>query len=274
MMKSLLFVLTISFTLNGITSEVDSFTQRRYPLIDETSRLNTLTNKWLKQSTKSLKSCNPADVKMAIKKKFNKFGWSKFENFVVNHKSIEKHISTKNHVYSGFKKTNSPTIIDLPRVMSPSLKIANVYIGADKFSHFFNEGYNYSNKRSFEDAIEYGASMERSFWGLLTTGIYSYADLSANYQGYKFFNELTKGKKPYFKCRNNQWVKVRFFDWRNYVDDSWDEGINCNDFRTDELEDAFHKKINVRCPITPRKCEFLRKKYASMSDHLISPKCR
>ena len=74
-------------------------------------------------------------------------------------------------------------------------------------------------------------------------GIYSYADLSANYQGYLFFKELTHSKNPYFVCEQDKWKKVRVFDISQYLDASWDERINCNRLRDTKLLALFSKRL-------------------------------
>ncbi|MBD66675.1 MAG: hypothetical protein CME62_15815 [Halobacteriovoraceae bacterium] len=269
-------------------SEVDSFSKRHENLNNALIPLNKITNEWLKQAAKRTQNCSQENLHKAIKRKFNRFGWSKFERMVNKAKFIPKQKAPKDHVYSYFPGFGKPmTIIHFPQVMSPLLNMSGHWIGSDKFSHFFNEGYNYYQKvmgpeGSINKALAYGKWMEQTYWGLKTTGIYSYADLSANFQGFLFFKNLTQGLKPYFACKDRKWQQIRNFDWSRYIDASWDESVNCNDFRNEELSNHFRKRLselennlqtNLSCPLKSEICFDLREKYGDFASHILSPQC-
>jgi hypothetical protein len=87
--------------------------------------------------------------------------------------------------------------------MAVLLNIENLLIGTDKFSHFFNRGVKYFKRRygiqwtqelTDEEREEYtmdaGEHSENSAYGVKSTGIASYADLMANFQGMRFWNDL------------------------------------------------------------------------------------
>jgi hypothetical protein len=76
--------------------------------------------------------------------------------------------------------------------------------GTDKIAHFFQQGYDYfkiyreelakerSPDKAAEKAVKWGQKTERGIFGTLLTGVYSNADLAANYAGLKFYHGLTR----------------------------------------------------------------------------------
>ncbi len=123
-------------------------------------------------------------------------------------------------------------------------------------------------------------------FGSKTTGVYSFGDLAANFAGMKFWGELVGDKvatdKPYVKCVDDKWVKVREFDWLDWLDDSWDEGVNCNEYKNLKFKRSVNKTIKeleikypgsrFRCPVK-NTCRKLVEKYGKDSAHLIHPDC-
>jgi hypothetical protein len=76
-----------------------------------------------------------------------------------------------------------------------------------------------------------GRFAERWLFGQLTTGVYSNADLVANYEGYRFYRSLFEadavaGKGPLLEWVEGKPVQVRDFDWADHANDFWDEALN------------------------------------------------
>ena len=73
--------------------------------------------------------------------------------------------------------------------------------------HFFQQGYTYykiyrraltggaTTEKATEKAINWGRASERTFYGTLVSGVYSNADLCANFAGMKFYLNLTQDVK-------------------------------------------------------------------------------
>ena len=88
--------------------------------------------------------------------------------------------------------------------LSPTVKVFGVEFGTDKLDHFFQQGYKYyriynkasakgaSTEHAATKAIKWGQKTERTYFGLLVSGVYSNADLYANFAGMKFYQGLTK----------------------------------------------------------------------------------
>lgn len=111
--------------------------------------------------------------------------------------------------FAGFHRIISPSYF----VFASSLKAYGVHMGVDKFGHFINQGFQYlekyreslSRKESFEkafhDMIQWGVDSEEGIFGVLVDGVYSNADLAANFAGFifyqNFFKDITVGDKVF-----------------------------------------------------------------------------
>lgn len=145
---------------------------------------------------------------------------------------------------------------DVQRLSSPLPSLANsgakrfsiCHCRLDKIGHFFAEGWAYFERtrdegESLAQAMQWGSRQEAGKLGYATTGIYSFADLTANFNGWRFWNEILQSEDdplqgptpglltgPYVACefqlldslryRKRIWAwKVRkSFDLADYVD--------------------------------------------------------
>lgn len=88
--------------------------------------------------------------------------------------------------------------------LSPTVNLFGVYLGIDKIGHFFQQGYEYyeayraaeasgaDRDACLRRAVEVGVGQENGFFGLMMVGVYSNADLAANYAGLKLYLNLTR----------------------------------------------------------------------------------
>lgn len=143
-------------------------------------------------------------------------------------------------IYRDFFWQASPTLVFSER-MAAVIRLQNVEIGTDKLGHFFSEGYSYfvstdQLRKNIESGLLFGEWSESVYFGAQTTGVFSFADLTANFQGLRFWNrvlaqhpDLLTGKapQPYVQCQNQQWVVVQDFRWDDYIDNGWNEAVNC-----------------------------------------------
>ncbi len=91
--------------------------------------------------------------------------------------------------------------------ISKTVNIYGAQFGTDKIAHFFQQGFGYYiryNKalaaglkpdEAENEAVRWGQLTERTFYGTLASGVYSNADLCANYVGMKFYQNLTRDVK-------------------------------------------------------------------------------
>ena len=126
-------------------------------------------------------------------------------------------------------------------------------IGADKFGHFIDEGYYYYSlvhnwDVSFAKTLKMGRLIEYTFEGKFLSGVYSYADLAANYDGYEFWLNLLGSPEKnvnskYISCGGGIWSLKKPIDLATYVSSSWDEGMNCNDYLFSGMREGIQKSI-------------------------------
>jgi hypothetical protein len=85
---------------------------------------------------------------------------------------------------------------------SPTVCVHGYYLGTDKIDHFFQQGHEYytlvmkneskgkDESRAIAAAVTRGVKQEHTYFGTLASGVYSNADLAANYAGMKFYLNL------------------------------------------------------------------------------------
>jgi hypothetical protein len=192
--------------------------------------------------------------------------------------------------------------------LSDVVNINGHLIGLDKMGHFFAEGWQYFELTQYENhtieqALAWGKEQEAGKFGYSTTGIFSFADLVANFNGWRFWNKVLlkeddplKGvlanffNRPYITCdlqiiasiKNKKIVKAweynSRFDLSDYVDGTWDEGNNCNSY-----EDPFiEEKVTLRtknvdpdfsCPFIAEYCLESQEKYGYYAKYVLHPYC-
>lgn len=162
----------------------------------------------------------------------------------------------------------------------PTVKVNGVLIGTDKLGHFFAQGRKFYRRwqRSHDEAAAalQSAFTERAIFGSKTTGVYSNGDLVSNYEGYRFHRDLFEdnrenGKPAILRWDRDRFVLQRPFDWRDYVNAYWDEGLEIS--RYDRLlypymrkrflaHCADYAKAPARFTIDPAEEARLRARYA------------
>lgn len=301
--KQLIAVLVFcSLGGNCFAAEVDSFTGRR-ELADSRYILNREVGLWLEQAIaaanrktmfdygdeEGVDFCSRERLFKALKEKFTGFIIGKLESKVSEDKRLDTiHVAFKDSIYRDFEFTESPTI-SLTGHLAVVLRVGDVYLGADKFGHFFTEGLSYYEKYSALDtfsALQFGELSESTFYGELTTGVFSYADLAANLNGLRFWNAILALKpdpispetapQPYVQCVDKKWALTRAFDWADYVDPAWDEAVNANAFRNEVLLEKVQRRIalaghETRIPAGNVDRQVLEKKYGDLLPHIYNP---
>ncbi|MEK9711125.1 MAG: hypothetical protein VW258_01020 [Thalassolituus sp.] len=181
-------------------------------------------------------------------------------------------------IYHTFTWPQSPSLVLSERVAAV-VRIDDDFVGSDKFGHFFSEGRSYFEESQrltlpLNSALLFGEWTESVYFGAETTGVYSFGDLVANFNGLRFWNALLghqpdpltgEGVKQYFSCVDKRWVQTRTFDWREYIDTAWNESINCSMFRTPELL----AKILESAPLC-RTDELPYSRYGSLGERLFN----
>jgi len=192
--------------------------------------------------------------------------------------------------------------------LSDIVNIDGHLIGLDKMGHFFAEGWQYFeltryDEQSIEQAVEWGRQQEAGKYGYVTTGIFSYADLTANLNGWRFWNKVLLDEddplmgwfenlldRPYISCEIQiiesikklqvvkAWEHNKRFDLSAYIDGAWDEANNCNSYADPIIENKVMVRIknidaDFSCPHKPEYCKQAREKYGRYAKYVLHPYC-
>ena len=112
-----------------------------------------------------------------------------------------------------------------------TVQISGVLVGTDKIDHFLSTGFAYwlvsrEGERPGR-AVTYGTRTERTIYGLLTSKTFSFADLAANIDGYRFYASLLGGPEAMFTVTPGGCIRrQRPFSWAEWVRSDWDEVLN------------------------------------------------
>lgn len=306
----LAFLLLLLSSNHLLAGEVDQFTKRFEPLNDSSVIMNKLANDYLKQSIdEANKITNTCDEKVLYKKMRNYFANHKdgeITIFALHDSSVEKiKLKISESIFKDWSIWNGRLLgrksADQSDIaLSPLVRIGTQVIGTDKFEHLFGRGFKYFTdyylgKRTLEKTLKSGILGEKTIYGgnFLATGVFSYADLSANFNGMRFWNHvlqrrvdiLGRGSNlgPYVLCENKKFIlnKNTKIDFTNYFDPSYDEGINCSKFSNKDALNKFNKSlknlsqkssVEYRCPMDDKLLNKMIEKYGEFSQYIINSK--
>jgi hypothetical protein len=304
-MKYLACVLSLAISASVMSAEVDSFTNRYLPIKDSLPELNHTANKMLVEAINIANdeaddddSCNEKKLYKELRKKFRNHISDEFSNYVIASDEIERiEVGFWGSIYRDilWYEAFVPGVV-ARLVYDPTaglLKANGEMIGTDKFEHFLGSGFLYFKKKYLKnlgtrEAMDIGVSAETGYMGAVSTGVMAYADLSANFNGMRFWNHMLQkdddilGEQynagPYISCVDKKWVQVKGIDWANYIDAAFDEGINCSKFRSERILNKVLTRItelerqdgrSYTCPLKDVKNE-LSEKYGKYAPYLLN----
>jgi len=257
-------------------------------------------------------SCSKKYLYKEMKGVFAKPLKSQVEEYVVDHPFIISQLRTpyKSSIFNGFPGIGLITQLPIGRLGS-LININGYYVGSDKFGHFHTEGLDYfkmvymeskgassnfldlefssiDEHKNLKKALDWGEMVENTYFGKLTTGVYSYGDLTANFNGMRFWIHLlgdyydplgaSYNHAPYVSCIEGKWSQVNDFKWEDYIDETFDETINCNDFASTKLAKIHESNIkklygeSIECGVHASVKLDLKRKYGEFFTHLFNVK--
>lgn len=296
-MKKIILALSV-LSSSLFAAEADNFTAYSLNLTDVRQDINQLANTYLSQAVTDLNekmNCNESKSEEAL--------YNELRLYFANHskgKLVKEILYTdtfaknalplKESVYGGWTINNGFLLgrkkaASSPLALSPLIKFGDETIGVDKLEHMFGMGFSYFTKyhkkgKSIKSVLKTGVLYEKTILGgnVLATGVFSYADLSANFNGMRFWNHVLQkqddilgrefNRGPLVTCVDNKWKlsDVHTIDFSNYVDPSFDESINCSKFANKSGAEKFKTAINnlgfSGCPLDTKKVKALKDKYA------------
>jgi len=220
--------------------ETDQFSNRLNPIEDSTGILDQRVNQTIEELVGNWKGArSEKKVVNAIYHDIGGHHWvDKIEKYAMKSGQVERLQPDRyDSIYRGHPiwATRVAALFGV----GPTIKINNILIGSDKLGHFLSQGRKfwrrYQRYLDESKAAEHSAYTERALFGQLTTGVYSNADLVANYEGYRFYRSLfddgiIPGKPAILAWQDDHWVIQRPFTWADHVNEFWDEALNVNHF--------------------------------------------
>ena len=171
--------------------------------------------------------------------------------------------------------------------ISPTVNLYGSQFGTDKIAHFFQQGYTYYKiynralakglkpEEAAKKAVSWGKTSEHTFYGTMVSGVFSNADLYANYAGMKFYQGLARP----IKIGDTTRPGILFMDkgiWNfNQSADLYETLIK--PFLTDHMNEALNPSIfavglrsSVRNIVKKRSCPRWRKLYPDLSQEKLN----
>ena len=236
----LLAVLVLLVAVPCAAYETDQFTNRLNPIEDSIELLNIKVNETLNSIVDDWKG--PRDDWKFVNAVYFEIGgrhWvDKIERWAMKSPDVERLVQSRHQsIYKGHPiwATRVAALFGV----GPTIMINGQLVGSDKLGHFLSQGRKYYGRylRSLDEiqAAAHSAYTERAIFGQLTTGVYSNADLVANFEGYRFYRSLFEdnvvlAKPAILRWDNDHWMIQSRFDWADFVNEYWDEALNINHY--------------------------------------------
>ena len=307
--SSVSFLSAFSVGVTATAAEIDSVTPRSIELRDSGARMDAWVNERLREGVRRANEqgggCDEHELYQQLRWAISfPFIGQLIAEELDKAEGLERaHVRFDESVYRdlGVFDAISVHLKDLGSV----IRIDDHLVGVDKFGHFFVQGWRYfdiayRNEAGIEQALEFGERSERTYFGLYTTGIYSYADLSVNFEGMRFWlrvlgaqpDPLESGyffNRPYIACGKRlawfgerRWRIKRRVRLAAYLGAAWDEGTNCSRYRSPEIQQPIAARVrelelrdgvDYSCPIEPDGCLRAVDRYREHARRLLHPRC-
>ena len=314
--------MSLAAIASASAAEADQFTRRfEPPLADSSAEINRRLNELLSDAVGRANefergwrgSADPGKREWRLykemRKVFSNHSKSEFVRELVDNDEADDGIARRripkaDSIYAGWCHRDGAIIgnrfAHQSRIaFSPMVRVGEVTVGIDKIEHFFGSGwwsFNAKYNRGLSDSrvIRLSCLKEKMILGgnRFATGVFSYADLVADFNGMRFWNDVLQkhddvlGKHenagPYVIRVGDVWEvnPEKPIDLRHYIDWGMDEGINCSRYaswggarkvrRALEELSAGDPDHDFHFMMDPEKLEQMRVKYGKYSRWLFN----
>jgi hypothetical protein len=155
--------------------------------------------------------------------------------------------------------------------LGATVRLFGAEFGIDKLEHIFQQGYKYyqieraalvrgeSPNEAVKKAVKWGQRTERTYYGILASGVYSNADLYANYVGMRFYQGFTRPLQINGKMRpaivhlnKGSWnidpAAIRLTFLKPFLTDHLNEAFNPSAFRFTLVRSVRRAVKKYGCP--------------------------
>jgi hypothetical protein len=194
-----MLLLVLAGAPQSFAKETDQFTTPRRPLRDVGPALS-------RKVVRIIESDRTGDDPERILSRWvgHNFLESRLTRWVKAIRVADGPVSFRPSVFGSiYRRTFSPVPASF-LVDSPTIRVHGYYLGTDKIDHFFQQGHHYYELITKEEAhggdiavavaaaVALGVRQEHKYYGTLASGVYSNADLAANFAGMKFYLNLRR----------------------------------------------------------------------------------
>jgi len=249
--------LTVTVPAIASAYETDQLTNRATPIADSTDVLNREVNDALERIVAEWRKGH--DEWAFVDAIYHEIGgrhWvDKLERFAMRSPDVER-MPTGRYDSMFAEPPFWATRVTSLFGTGKTIRVNDELIGSDKIGHFLSQGRKFYRRYlrfdSEEKAAEHSAYTERAIFGSMSNGVYSNADLVANYEGHRFYRSLFEddiivGKLAIVRWEDDGWIVQREFDWADHVNEYWDEALNVNHYDA-ALYKYMHEEFIAMCP--------------------------
>jgi|GEM_PF-6065520 len=302
------FLFLSSLSHRSIAADIDNFSQRHSLPPDAIVEVNKMIQ-WslleaIRESYVAEEGCDGKKIRKRLRNKLGgSFTWSKIYLLILKNPNITlQKISLKDSIYKNATFFTNPIVYFF--FGEHLINLNGILIGTDKLEHLIDTGYMlfsyfHEGNHSYEKTLRYNEITE-TFYGKLTTFIYSYGDIVANIEGWRFWELLAYSPKDFskisqkdptkflLKCESKQgrswWALNRPLDISPFINEGMDEAINCNHYTSYGFKTSVEKNLSSlskqfpsktwTCPVKVEACQKLQEYYKGpLGIHALSPEC-
>ena len=255
-------VMSLAAARPAFADEADNFTCRGRLTRDSTGTLDGWVNARINEAIdranqRGRAACDEECLQRELQSRVGKsvlrptlIPHSAFGRWIDKQKNIERcHLEFRDTIY-GARGYNHAWLWPFNgRIIyvADSIRLGDRTVGLDKIDHFIREGLVHwrhvdASRGDIASSIahELGPPRRQFSWtewglkGMSLTGVLAYADLAAGYFGYRFWSDLLTFDRPEsfirYDAATSRYTQSRPFSFSAYVNDAWDESINCSTF--------------------------------------------
>ena len=281
------------------SAEIDHFTTQGQVISDSLPVVNRMINDSLAEAVERANAggpgCSKRRLYRELRRDFHNHTRSRLIRMIDESPEIDRVAQPNSEsIYRAWRPWNG-IVLAMPILKGGKLGLGNIvnidgtHLGVDKLEHLFSTGWKYFRKhyhgnQPIEEVLaKSGYRIERSILGgwRISTGIVSFADLSANFNGIRFWNDMLGLEPdilgietdPYLECESERWVIRNPVDISTYVDESFDESVNCSAISSRSgvrKVRAALDELGMSCPVSSEHTLSLRNKYGWFADFVLN----
>jgi len=231
-------VIMVGFGSSAQCAETDQYTGREVVLKDSRDIINQRVNEIIQRNVRKWRGPrNDFEFSKHVRTSLEGFlGLRRFNFWLRANPEVEFFSNCDKSIYRNIPFYKS--LIPVARIVSGTVVVNGNRIGLDKFSHMFTVGWSAYKRyvtKGEREANEYGVRTERGYLGLGVSGVFSNADLVANYEGRQFYRSLSEdgvvpGKPALISWNGDRPSVQRAFDIADHVTPYFDEALNTSQY--------------------------------------------